>query len=175
MNILAESGTCRCLDRVLESTPMAVPKLIRDAKGLWNGKSLLNLPFLPQDKQVSESQSTLHIDTDGHDAFATIAYTWAYEGKRQEGTILLCASEHGNTVQLGWVDSWHQNTSVMHLNGEVAKSGLLKAKGTYVAGKEAWGWTIAFRREEDGLNLEMENVKPTGEAVWAVRTVYGRE
>jgi hypothetical protein len=153
---------------------MAVPKSIYAAKGLWRGKSKLNLPFLPPDKRVSESNSSLHIDTDSHDAFATITYDWNYERKRQEGTLILCKDPKSNAVQFGWVDSWHQNSAVMHLTGEDSDPGLVKAKGTYGGGKEIWGWTIEFQPTEDQLTLKMENVTPAGEAIWAVQAVYSR-
>jgi len=154
---------------------MAVPKSIHSAKGLWHGKSLLNLPWLAPDKQVSESTSSLHIDTDKHDAFATITYTWQYEGKQQEGTILLAQSGKGKHLELGWVDSWHQNTSVLHLIGEESESGSVKAKGAYSAGKETWGWTIAFEHDGDQLTMIMENVTPAGQATWAVKAAYKKD
>ncbi len=154
---------------------MAVPKSIHAAKGLWQGKSLLNLPFLPPGKQVSESQSSLHIDTDKHDSFATITYTWQYEGQVQEGTILLCQSDKRKHLELGWVDSWHQSTSVMHLEGEETETALVKAKGSYSGGNETWGWTIAFVHDGDQLTMTMENVMPSGEAVWAVKATYKKD
>jgi len=154
---------------------MAVPKSIHVAKGLWRGKSQLNLPFLPPEKRVSESDSSLHIDTDQHDSYATVTYNWQYEGKRQEGTILLCESAKSKSVQLAWVDSWHQNTAVMHLTGEESETGLVKTKGTYPAGKETWGWTIEFQIAGEQLTMKMDNVTPSGEAVWAVKASYKRD
>ncbi len=154
---------------------MAVPKPIRDAKGLWHGKSQLNLPFLPPGKQISESNSSLHIDTDGQDTYATITYNWHQDGKRQEGTLIVCKASKSKAVQVGWVDSWHQNTAVMHLTGEESDSGLIKAKGTYSAGKETWGWTIAFQLADDKFTVNMENVMPSGEAIWAVKATYSHD
>jgi len=153
---------------------MAAPKSIYAAKGSWRGKSKLNLPFLPPDKRVSESNSSLHIDTDSQDTFATITYDWHYEGKRQEGTIILCKDGKSSQVQLGWVDSWHQNGAVMHLTGEELQTGSVKAKGAYGAGKEVWGWTIEVHSTNDQLTLKMDNVTPTGEPTWAVEAVYSR-
>jgi len=153
---------------------MAVPKSIREAKGLWQGKSQLNLPFLPPEKRVSESNSRFHIETDDQNSYATITYDWHYEGKRQEGTIIVCMAEKSRAVQFGWVDSWHQSTAVMHLTGKESDSGSVKVKGTYPAGKETWGWTIEFIHEGDGISMNMENVTPSGEAIWAVKATYKR-
>lgn len=155
--------------------PMAVPKRLHDAKGLWKGKSQLNLPWLAPDKRVTESNSQLHIDTDAHDAFATIAYTWEHEGKRQEGTMLVAMAKKSKAVEIGWCDSWHQPTGVLHLTGTEAESGSLKTKGSYAAGNENWGWTIAFDFDGDQLKLTMENVTPAGEAEWAVKAVYKKD
>jgi hypothetical protein len=154
---------------------MAVPKPIHDAKGLWRGKSSLNLPWLPPDKQVSESDSSLHVDTDGLNTYATITYTWHHDGMRQEGTIILCGSSETKSVELGWSDSWHQNSGVMHLAGQESADGLVKAKGTYGPAKELWGWTIAFHLDGAQLTMNMENVTPAGEAVWAVKATYKRD
>ena len=154
---------------------MSVPKSIHESKGLWRGTSKLNLSELPPDKRVSESNSSLHIDTDEQNSYATVAYDWKYEGKRQEGTILICKSSASPTVQFAWVDSWHQNSAVMHLTGQDTESDSVKAKGTYQAGKEIWGWTIALHFSSDQLILKMENVTPAGEPEWAVEASYKRD
>ncbi len=154
---------------------MAVPKGIHDGKGLWKGKSQLNLPWLPPEKRVSESMSQLHIDTDTHNSFATITYNWEYEGKRQEGTMLVSMASKSKAVEIGWVDSWHQSSAVLHLVGTEAESGSVKTKGSYTVGKETGGWTIGFDFVGDELRLTMENITSRGDAEWAVRGFYKRE
>ena len=77
-------------------------------------------------------------------------------------------------VQLGWSDSWHQNTAVMHLVGPEVADGSVRTKGTYAAGKEVWGWTIEFKLSGHQLTMKMENLTPQGEAEWAVEAVYKR-
>ncbi len=153
---------------------MAIPKSILDANGSWFGSSKLNQSWLPPEKRIAESASFLHVDTDEHHAFSTITYTWQYEGKRQEGSILVCMDGKSKVAQLGWSDSWHQNTAVMHLVGTEAADGSVKTKGTYAAGKEVWGWTIEFKLTSDKLTMKMENLTPQGEAEWAVEAVYKR-
>jgi hypothetical protein len=95
-----------------------VPVLIETAKGQWQGKSRLNLPWLAAEKQITESDSFLRIETDSQDKFATLTYDWHYEGKREEGMIILAKSADSEGVQFGWVDSWHQSEAVLHLKGE---------------------------------------------------------
>lgn len=155
--------------------PMAVPKSIQLAKGTWKGKSKLNLPWLAPDKRVTESNSSLHIDTDSQDKFATITYDWRHEGKRQEGTIIVSGSAKSGSVEFGWVDSWHQNESVLHLKGGVSETGSVKAKGIYGTEKEPWGWTIELLPSGDSLTVKMDNLTPAGEATWAVEGVYSRQ
>jgi hypothetical protein len=154
---------------------MAVPKSIHDAKGSWRGKSKLNLADQPPDKRVTESDSHLHVDCDALNAYATILYDWSYEGKRQEGTMLLCMAHKAKTVEYGWVDSWHQSTAVMHLAGTCDDTGPVKAKGTWSAGGQPWGWTISLEHMGDELLLKMEVITPDGRVEWAVDATYKRE
>lgn len=154
---------------------MAVPQFVIDSKGSWRGKSKLNLPWLAPDKQVSESDSHLHIDCDRQNKFATIVYTWSNEGKGEEGTILLAQGPKSKVVELGWADSWHQSTAILHTVGEEKPAGYFKTKGTYKGDGEEWGWTIALTLADGKLQLKMENVTPKGEATWAVDATYERE
>lgn len=153
---------------------MSVPKPIFDAKGSWKGKSKLNLPWLAPDKRVSECDSDLHVDCDRQGTYATIVYEWSYEGKRQEGTLILAGSKTTNTIEIGWADSWHQNSGVLHLSGHVTDDAKIKTKGTYNAEGQEWGWTIAVEVTASTLSLKMENVTPAGEATWAVDGEYHR-
>ena len=154
---------------------MAVPKFIVASKGSWKGKSKLNLPWLAPDKRVSESDSHLHIDCDRQNAFATITYTWSYEGKEQEGTFLICQNDTSKVVEVGWSDSWHQNTGVMHLAGPGGEADSFKTRGTYKAEGQEWGWTVAFSLTKERLTLKMENVPPNVEPQWAVEAIYEPE
>ena len=78
-----------------------VPKSIVQAKGSWKGKYLLNLPELPPDQRVSESTTLLHVDTDRQETYATITYDWHHEGKREEGTLILCKSKKSDAISMG--------------------------------------------------------------------------
>ena len=60
----------------------------------------------------------------------------------------------------------------MHLKGSEGAS--IKAKGSYGPEGQIWGWTIEFVLSETHLVMNMENVPPNGEAVWAVRATYER-
>ena len=153
---------------------MAAPKFAHDSTGSWTGKSKLNLPWLPKDKQVSESDSNLHVDLDEQKKFATVTYTWHHEGQRHEGTMIICGSSKSKEYEIAWVDSWHQNSNIMTLKGKEDDKGNLKTKGEYTAEGQTWGWTIAFEHSKDKLVMKMENVMPGDKAEWAVEAVYHR-
>ncbi len=153
---------------------MAVPKSIQASVGDWKGKSKLNLPYLPPEEQVTESESTLRVSVDGTGAFATITYTWSHDGNPQEGTILLVRKAENPAVELAWVDSWHQHESILYMKGEEAESGSVRVEGSWPAGDEMWGWTIELVLAEASLVLKMEVVQPNGEATWAVEGTYSR-
>lgn len=152
---------------------MAVPKSLRGAKGMWRGTSKLNLPWLAPDKQVTESPSSLHIDFDALEKFATLTYTWLYEGKSQEGTLLVAMGAKSQRAEMGWADSWHQAEGILHLKGEDSGASV-KARGEY-GDKEVWGWTIELTATESTFRIKMDNVPPTGDAMWAVDATYTRD
>ena len=150
---------------------MATPSSILDANGTWKGRSQLHLSWLEPHLREIESDSTLHVEAT--EAYATIGYTWAYQGEPQTGAMHIAKASDVNHVEIGWVDSWHQSGGVLHLIGAEEGNGI-KAGGTYTAGDETWGWTIALDVTGDELTITMENVEPSGNAEWAVRGVYGR-
>lgn len=152
---------------------MAVPKQILSSVGLWQGSYKLNQSWLPEGKRVSESFSQLHIDLDQRHSFATITYRWTYKDKPQDGVIILCGDEKSQAYEVGWVDSWHESSAVLHLSGRISPSGI-KTTGSYHAGDQTWGWTADLSFENDELHLEMDNVPPKGEPIWAVRATYKR-
>lgn len=153
---------------------MAVPKSLLNAKGNWGGSSQLNQPWLPEDQQLSQSESTLTITTDANEAFATLNYTWQHEGKEHFGSMLVSQASESSAVEIAWVDSWHQSEAVLHLKGEVDNEGKVKGKGVYMTEPETWAWTISLELNESHFHVEMENVLPSGEAQWAVRGVYSK-
>ena len=152
---------------------MSVPRQIVAASGTWKGRSKLHLSWLPEDQRISDSDSELQVQIDFQVTYATLSYSWIYQGNRQEGTMLIAGKPDAGEVQIAWCDSWHQDSAVLHLYGEPTETGI-KTKGTYAGEGEIWGWTITLNLTGDVLYLEMENVTPNGEAEWAVRGEYLR-
>jgi hypothetical protein len=154
---------------------MATPPGLLAALGNWRGTSKLNYSEDPLVENISESDSTLAIETDPLHAFATVSYTWAFEGQAHEGRVLLCGTESTDEVTAGWSDSWHQNGSAMCLSGPGMHSNQVRLTGSYgAAGGPDWGWRIEFNLEGDNLTLKMINITPEGDQTWAVHAEYLR-
>lgn len=155
---------------------MAVPPVVKEAEGTWNGISRLHLSWNPEGEQVHESGSVLTIDLDPQGAFATLRYTWEYEGKPQSGQMLIAASSESDQASIGWSDSWHQSGSVMHLIGTGAQGGAVLVKGEYeVEPPPNWGWRIEIHRPDaNHLSLLMFNLEPNGTEEWAVECRYAK-
>lgn len=153
---------------------MAIPKFLIDSKGSWKGETKLHLDFMPEDKKVQTSSTFLHIDTDRDHKFAKLDYIWYYQGTRHEGLMLVCGSAKSGAYEIAWSDSWHQNTAVMHLAGEL-KGNSIKTKGSWKAEDQVWGWSIELIATEKGFAIKMEVITPEGKADWAVDSAYARE
>jgi len=153
---------------------MPVPRHLLDAIGHWTGTSKLHLSWLPEDRRVEESASTLTVSTDLKQTFATIDTTWSTEGDEQAGRMVLSARD-GGEISAGWADSWHQNTSVMFLVGH-GTDGPIKVTGAYKAPEGPnWGWRIEIELTgPDTLQHRMVNITPDGEEEWAVQGDYRR-
>lgn len=154
---------------------MPIPRTIRDAAGSWRGSSKLHLSWLPPEKRVEESSSSLQVKLDRNSTYATIEYTWSQEGTEQEGSLLLCADKKRTCITAGWVDSWHQNNAVMLLSGELS-DGAIRLDGKYqVEGHPEWGWAIGFELISNSkFIMRMINIDPAGNEEWAVEAVYER-
>ena len=154
---------------------MAVPRPIRNAAGSYKGESTLHMPWMPEGQRIDEGPSSPHIEFDMHTQYATVTYTWTYEKKEQERTILIASDDDGKDVTMGWSDSWHQSGGVMHLKGSVDKDEIV-CKGKYSApGTDDWGWRITLGGSGDKLTMKMYNAMPTGEEMLAVEAIYTKE
>ena len=151
---------------------MAIPTTVSILKGVWQGISKLNYSEDPTVENVSESDSSLRVDADAHQSFANITYTWEFEG---EGSLLLSGMSSRDEVTGGWVDSWHQSSSLMALKGTGMQSDRVRLVGSYGApGQPNWGWVVEIGVLHDELEFKMINVSPDGVETWAVHALYHR-
>lgn len=152
---------------------MPTPKFLKEATGWWEGTSSLSLPW--QRKEPYDSNSSLHVDLGPKGTFAQIEYRWSHEDVVHHGVLLVAGNKKGGTVQVGWVDSWHQNPNVMTMTGKWDSDDKFSVTGKYSAGEGPdWGWRFELALKGDTLHYEMTNIHPDGKEDWAVRCDYKR-
>ncbi len=150
---------------------MSVPESLVSLVGHWSGTYKLWLdPSAPE----RECASTAQVECVGGDRFLSLRYTWSFDGKPQEGLLLLGHQKEG-AVQAPWIDSWHNGDRIMVCAGIVDAEGALDVKGTYPAppGPD-WGWTTKLTGGGGELRIVQHNVEPDGTASLAVELVLRR-
>lgn len=140
--------------------------------GRWTG--LNTLWFMPEDPaRESDATATVSRDDDGA---LTIAYTWAYEGTPQRGTLTVHAEPDAGGVAAVLSDSWHTGGKPMAFRDDADSDGLVALLGTYAAppGPD-WGWRIVVdARGADAFHMLMDNITPEGEETRAVEARFTR-
>lgn len=138
--------------------------------GRLEGKSVLQDPHSGQ-PEASASAVTVSPLLDGR--FLRLDYTWAYQGKPQEGSLLLGYVKKEETVSGHWIDSWHMGSQVMELSGKKPQGATVSLRGSYAAppGPD-WGWRIDLTREGNEVRLVMWNIWPEGKEDLAVEATY---
>jgi len=139
----------------------ALDELIACA-GSWRGTNTLHDP---NTNKPEDSPATATVIPVLGGRFARMDYTWSYQGKPQEGSLLFGFDVKADTVTVHWIDSWHMGDKVMECRGPRPNGGTISVRGSYSepAGSE-WGWRIEIT--PDGgrtLRLVMFNIWPDGE------------
>lgn len=141
--------------------------------GSWRGTNRLQDPHtnLPED---SSSMATVAPVLAGR--FVRIDYTWSYQGKPQEGSLLIGYEAKTSTVTAYWIDTWHMSDKVMVCPGIASEKGELTVLGSYAAppGPD-WGWRISITPDNGkGFRIVMFNIEPGGREYFAVESHYTR-
>jgi hypothetical protein len=153
---------------------MSVPPSLANLVGEWSGNNLLWLSPL---EPARESSTSMIVALAAQGQFLTLHYTWAYEGKAQDGLLLVGSESQGNVAHAAWVDSWHMQDKFMLCQGTVGEDGSIILKGAYAAppGPD-WGWQINLAKQPgDQFQLEMYNITPKGASQLAVEAMYSRK
>lgn len=135
-------------------------KSLHDALlGDWSGEK--SLWFDPKAAPHAVCASTLSVATEALGQFLALRYRWSFEGKPQEGLLLVGNDNAKDTVSAAWVDSFHSSGTVMQFVGSATEDGF-EVLGSYAAppGPD-WGWSITLKRvDERRLEVLMHNIEP---------------
>lgn len=152
---------------------MGVHEKLTALTGTWEGKNRLNLSWEPD--PIKESLSTSSVKLRLNDTCLEIEYDWEYEGKPQEGLIILSCDKKSGAASAVWTDSWHSAHVLMNCYGAVAENGSVNLKGSYkVEGHPDWGWRTEIVPGDDSFKYFMFNISPEGQEEWAVEMEFKR-
>src|SRR5687767_3805446 len=130
--------------------------------GSWKGTNIL---YDPKTKLPSESPATARVTPVLAHRFVRLDTTWSYQGKAQEGSLLVGFDPKTRTISGHWIDSWHMGHAAMICLGPEPENGTFLLAGSYAAppGPD-WGWKIEITAGPgvDALRIEMHNVWPEG-------------
>lgn len=140
--------------------------------GRWQGTSTLEDPH---SGIADESASTAAVTPVLDGRFVRIDYTWSYQGKPQEGSLLVGMQKKAGIATAHWIDSFHNGEKVMACTGSASDDGGVSVRGSYQAppGPD-WGWRIDVTPAEDTLRIVHHNVWPEGKEELAVDSRYTR-
>ncbi len=122
-----------------------------------------------------ESKSTASVSFVAQRQFQSIAYTWEYQNKQQDGLILFQAQNVADSPAC-WLDSWHMSNAVMACKIAKGKFNSITLLGSYAAppGPD-WGWRIEIEQDEaPAFEIRMFNITPEGQEYPAVIAHYER-
>ncbi|PYS86838.1 MAG: hypothetical protein DMF62_14570 [Acidobacteria bacterium] len=152
---------------------MGVHAKLAALSGTWQGTNRLNASWMPD--PIKESLSTASVRTMLNDTCLEIEYDWEFDGKHEEGLILLTCDKKGGAAHAFWSDSWHSANQLMSCVGTVSESGEVNLKGTYkVEGNPDWGWRTKILPGDGSFRYLMFNVSPEGLEEWAVEMDFTR-
>ena len=141
---------------------MSILDALSACAGSWRGTSTLQDPGTIQ---PDTSPSTLTVTPVLGGRFVRLDYTWSYQDKPQEGSLLIGFDKEADTVTAHWIDTFHMSNKVMACTGPSPEGSTLSVRGSYAAppGPD-WGWRIDLTPEEEGtLRMVMFNVWPESE------------
>jgi hypothetical protein len=151
---------------------MTILDFLGGATGTWRATSVLKDPMNNVDEK---SDSTMLVSSVLGGRFMRLDYVWSYQGKPQEGSLLVGLESKAEKASACWVDTWHMGHAMMLLTGPAAPGRKLSLLGSYAAppGPD-WGWRINLDPNEEQLGFTMFNIWPEGREELAVEALYRR-
>ncbi len=152
---------------------MAIPDSLRGLAGDWTATYRL---YEAASVAAQEPASTVSVTPAAGGRFLRIDYTWTYQNKPQEGSLLIGCDGTGKPAHAVWIDSWHMSDAFMIIKGLITTAQALDVRGSYPAppGPD-WGWrTVIEPRGPNVFDMVMWNITPDGREEIAVEAEYSR-
>lgn len=154
---------------------MSIPENLGNLVGNWFGTKTLYLSWVDESPFMSDSNASVAFSAQGK--FLKIEYDWIYEGKKQDGLILLGNDKDSDLIKAFWIDSWHMSDKLLISEGAKSENNFVSLKGFYqVPEHPDWGWrTVIESENSDSFKITMFNVSPEGVEDLAVEAIYERQ
>ena len=142
--------------------------------GNWTGTKKLWMG--PPGIAPAVSAAALAVTPVAGGKFLAFAYAWSFEGRPQEGLIVLGNDNDAEEASAAFVDSFHMSNKIMQFTGTVDAGGVASVLGHYPAPSGPdWGWRIAVSPSgAAGLRIAMFNITPDGTEYPAVQADFTR-
>ena len=143
---------------------------IAECKGDWIGRYVLQDPT---NNIADDSESSLSVVPVLFGRFVRVDYNWSYQGKPQEGSILIGRNPKSGDVTAHWIDTWHNGQGAMASTGADSDGNSLELRGSYAAppGPD-WGWRTVITPGSGSFDVVMYNVWPEGKEEIAAEMRY---
>lgn len=140
--------------------------------GSWRGSNTLQAPHTGKPE---ESPSTLTVTPVLGGRFVRVDFTWGYQAKPQEGSLLVGFDPQSGEVSGHWIDTWHMGRKAMACLGTTPAVRTVSVTGSDAAppGPD-WGWRIDIAPRDDALQITHTNMDPDGKEGLAAEGVDSR-
>ncbi len=136
--------------------------------GRWEGRSTL---YLDPEGEGDTQPSSVEVEPAANGKALLVNYVWQVDDAQEMGSLLIERDPKQPGCRAAWVDSWHQNQTMMVLAGDNPDA--VDMHGKYQAeGWPEWGWRIRLEADTDRLRLLMWNIEPQGKEARAVVGEY---
>lgn len=151
---------------------MSISDKLSGLVGTWKCTNRLNFG---QENPIIESKCSASVMTRAAGQCLEIAYEWEFEGKPQEGVILLDGIKGTSEMAAVWTDSFHYANTLMMCRGACDENGFVSVTGSYPAPEGPdWHWRTEITPGDGTFKYMMINITPDGEEQWAVEMAFIR-
>lgn len=135
--------------------------LLAGFAGAWRGPgSVWFDPAAPAQQEAVDAEAEIILGG----RFLRITYRSVAAAEPKAGQLLIGYHVGDSQLEATWIDSFHNNSAMMHCIGQPTDDGALVVEGSYPDGQGGprWGWRTQLLVEGDTLCLDAENIHPDG-------------